>query len=240
MSEDTTNLEKAERWYGGFDIMQYILLLLLAIYISVWYLVIKGRWRNFYLSTFYALTCITAVAKITEIVIKTTKGVEDPKSVWSYMVLDRIAVMSKVIIELFQIAQMVELAIWVKVSAFKMRPEAAKRKIWWVRVCLAGTATFYFGVNLFDTFNLHYGITNNTVAQWRLIVNSTVLPVDYFSISIGLVISATYLLVNMHKYFEKKLRDDARRIKVIFLVLTVSYASRGVVYIMLTEDVITH
>jgi len=84
---DTTPLEKAERWYGGIDIVQYILLLLVAIYITVWYLILKGRWRNFYLSTFYALTCIIAVAKITTIVTY-KKGVEDAKDTWIFYVSD--------------------------------------------------------------------------------------------------------------------------------------------------------
>jgi len=71
--EEMTNLEKAERWYAGFDIAQYILLLLVAIYITVWYLIIKDRWKNFYVSTFWALTCITAVAKII-LIVNRTKG----------------------------------------------------------------------------------------------------------------------------------------------------------------------
>ena len=122
-----------------------------------------------------------------------------------------------------------------------MSPEAAKRRIWWVRVYLAGAVIFYFGITLFEAFNLHYIITNNYVALWRRIIKKTLLAAEYFSVSIGLVISAIYLLINMHMYFEKQLQDESRRIKVIFLVLTVSYVSRGVLYIMTnTTEVIEH
>jgi len=145
-----------------------------------------------------------------------------------------------VTIELFQIAQMVELAIWVKVSALKMRPEEAKRKIWWVRVCLAGTVTLYSGVNLFEASNLHYIVTNEEPSKWRVTMMDTITPANYFSVSIGLVISAIYLLINIHMYFEKQLKDEARRIKVIFLVLTVSYVSRVVVYILTSARLIEH
>ena len=99
-------------------------------------------------------------------------------------------------IELLQIAQMVELAIWVKVSAFKMSPEEAKRRIWWVRVCLAGTVTIYLGVNIFKASNLHFIFVNfdlylnGEVSEKRLIIAKTFTPANYFSIATGLVISA--------------------------------------------------
>jgi len=54
------------------------------------------------------------------------------------------------------------------------------------------------------------------------------------------VIASVYLLVNMHKHFEAQLKDEARRIRVIFLVLTVSYVSRAIVYILYNKGVIEH
>jgi len=44
----------------------------------------------------------------------------------------------------------------------------------------------------------------------------------------------------MHKHFAKELQDEARRIKVIFLVLTISYLSRGVCYPLANYEVIKH
>jgi len=85
MSEETTKIETAERWYGVIDIVQYSLLLALAIYITVWFLILKGRWRNFYISTFYALTCVTAIAKISQIIIE---GGYTDKDVWIYVISD--------------------------------------------------------------------------------------------------------------------------------------------------------
>jgi len=136
---------------------------------------------------------------------------------------------------------MVELSIHVKVSAFKMSPETAKRRILWIRVCLTGAVVFYFGWCLFDALNLHYLFKHHFEAEeWRFAMLYNDTPANYFSISIGLVISSIYLLVNLHKYFEKQLKDEATRIKVIFLVLTVSYISRGVVYILKAQKVIDH
>ena len=62
---------------------------------------------------------------------------------------------------------------------------------------------FYGGVNLFEAFNVHYVIKHDSVVKrWRAVANGSVIPTDYFSISIGLVTASIYLLVNMHKYFE--------------------------------------
>jgi len=109
----------------------------------------------------------------------------------------------------------------------------AIRKIWWVKVCLAGAIIFYGGVNFFEANNTYYYFKNEfKVKKWRTVVGEYIIPSDYFSISIGLVTASTYLLTNMHKYFEVQLKDEARRIRVIFLMLTVSYVSRAVVYLL--------
>jgi len=72
------------------------------------------------------------------------------------------------------------------------------------------------------------------------LVSEIIIPFDYFSVSLGLCIASIDLLVNMHKHFAKELQDEARRIKVIFLVLTVSYVSRAVIYILTLVGVIKH
>jgi len=84
-------------------------MLLLAIYMIILHLIIHGRWRNVYLATFYGLTCILCVAKITFL---TTffKGIEDAQDYWIFFVSDRINLSCKVFLELCQIAQMVKLA----------------------------------------------------------------------------------------------------------------------------------
>ena len=80
----------------------------------------------------------------------------------------------------------------------------------------------------------------DTVKRWRIIIDFTITPIDYISISTGLVTASTYLLVNVHKYFEVELKDEARRIRVIFLVLTVSYVSRAAVDILHSTTVIPY
>jgi len=81
-------------------------------------------------------------------------------------------------------------------------------------------------------------MTQEDIKKWCLLVTDIIIPFDYFSISLGLCIASIDLLVNMHKHFAKELQDEARRIKVIFLVLTVSYVSRAVVYILVHVGVI--
>jgi len=71
-------------------------------------------------------------------------------------------------------------------------------------------------------------------------VSDIIIPFDYFSVSIGLCIASIDLLINMHKHFAKELQDEARRIKIIFLVLTSSYVSRAVVNILVSVGVIKH
>jgi len=128
---------------------------------------------------------------------------------------------------------MVELAIQVKLSAFKMGQREAIRKIWWTKFWLAVAVVFYGALNLLEELDNYYIIFNySSSKEWQRRLGDSITPAVYFSISIGLVTASIYLLVNMHKYFEVQLKDEARRIRVIFLMLTVSYVSRAVVYLL--------
>jgi len=50
----------------------------------------------------------------------------------------------------------------------------------------------------------------------------------------GLTLSAAFLLFNMKKYFEKELEDEAKKIAIIFVVLTVTSISRAVASLLQT------
>ena len=94
---------------------------------------------------------------------------------------------------------------------------------------------FYTALNLFEAYNSSVMLKQVSEgldpAHWRKVVLATIIPFDYFSISIGLCIASINLLVKMNKHFSKKVKAEALRIKVIFLILTISYFSRGVLYI---------
>jgi len=98
---------KLGKWFECIDLALYAIVLAVAIYIIVVHLVLEDRWRNLYLSSFYSLACLTAVAKITELSITLDIG-NDPstempdgtyaKAIWTFNVADRIAFISKLLI----------------------------------------------------------------------------------------------------------------------------------------------
>jgi len=62
----------------------------MAVYITVWFLIIKGRWRNFCVSTFYTLTLTLGASKISSLIIEYNNGVE-AKDARIFYVSDEIA-----------------------------------------------------------------------------------------------------------------------------------------------------
>jgi len=58
-------------------------------------------------------------------------------------------------------------------------------------------------------------------------------PVVFFTLAIGLTIACTYLIVMMKKYLHKSFKSEVCRIQTIFLVFTVSYLTRAVIYYVL-------
>jgi len=134
---------------------------------------------------------------------------------------------------------MAELSIHVKVSAFKLSPTEAEKKLYGVKIWLSVAVIFFFALNMFDDFAL-YLYMQEDAKRWPGVVDATIVSFDYFSISLGLCIASIDLLITMHKHFAKELQDETRRIKVIFLVLTISYISRGVCYLLVIFKVIKH
>jgi len=93
---------------------------------------------------------------------------------------------------------------------------------------------------MFDDFAVYLDRTEGDEKRWPGVVDATIVSFDYFSISLGLCIASIDLLISMHKHFAKDLQDEARRIKVIFLILTISYLSRAVCYPLVICGVIEH
>jgi len=99
---------------------------------------------------------------------------------------------------------------------------------------------FYFALNVFEASNYLSGTLNDDLKAWQEKCTLIIIPFDYFSISIGLCIASIDLILNMHKYFAKELQEEARRIKVIYLILIIAYPSRGVIFLLLHYKVIEH
>ena len=102
------------------DVVFYSIVLLFAIYIIARFLVCEGKGNIVYVSSFYVFACITIVGRVANLM--NAYFLISPALAEAS---DRISVFSKVFLELFQIAQMVELSIQIKVSAFKLLPKEA-------------------------------------------------------------------------------------------------------------------
>jgi len=118
MNSEEGEVSKAAQAFLIIDIVFYLAMLVAAIYIIARFLVWQDKGKILYVTAFYVFACITLVARIVFFVTKSS---------WAYGISDRIAFTSKVLLELFQIAQMVELSIQVKVSAFNLNLNDAKK-----------------------------------------------------------------------------------------------------------------
>ena len=92
----------------------------------------------------------------------------------------------------------------------------------------------YLGVGYFEYENLLIGIELQSDAPtWRRRVDSFVLPSVFISISIGLTISVIYLLFQIHYHFDRSvLMDEKGRVRAIFLVFTLTYITRAIIYLL--------
>jgi len=141
-----TKIFKAVVGFTIIDLAFYLVLLLVALYITARFLVWHKKGKIIYVSAFYALTATIVVAKIAFLITTSTMVT---------YVSDRIALSSKLFLELFQIASMAELSIHIKVSAFKLTPEEAKKKLHWVKIWLSIAVFFYLALNLLEAFALY-------------------------------------------------------------------------------------
>jgi len=129
---------------------------------------------------------------------------------------------------------MVELAIHVKFSAEKMDLETAQtQKIFTkVMVCVSSLPLIPLGVFrgkiLLDLIFAPESLTDGKLYYYDIFP-----PTVFVLLSIGLTIACTCLMVRMNKYFPRNLKDEACRIKTIFLVFTVSYLTRATVFLVL-------
>jgi len=65
-------------------------------------------------------------------------------------------------------------------------------------------------------------------------------PTIFTVLSIGLTVACACLIVRMKKYFPRNLKDEGSRIKAIFLVFTISYLTRALVYFILERGLVSY
>jgi len=137
---------------------------------------------------------------------------------------------------------MIELGIQVKLSARKLTPDEAAKKISKVRNCLKVAAAFFSAVGIFDTINFLY-LDPEIVpdpAKWHDIVSITIFPCELFVTSISLASAYLYLSTNIEQHFAKELQGEGKKIKGIFVFFSLSYISRAVVNLLVSIKVIKH
>ena len=102
---------------------------------------------------------------------------------------------------------MVELGIQVKLSARKLTPDEAMKKISKVRSGLKLAAVFCSAVGIFHTINAIY--TDPVIvpdpATWHNVVYVTIFPCELVLTSVCLASAYIYLSVNIRQHFAKEL-----------------------------------
>ena len=77
-------------------------------------------------------------------------------------------------------------------------------------------------------------------AKWHNIVNFTIFPCELIVTSISLASAYYYLSANIEQHFAKELKGEGKKIKGIFVLFSLSYISRAVVYLLIPIKVIKH
>jgi len=137
---------------------------------------------------------------------------------------------------------MIELGIQVKLSARQLTPEEAMKKISKVRTGVKVAAAFFSAVGIFFTINALYldrAIVPDP-SHWHIVVDTTILTCELALISIFLASAYFYLSANISLHFAKELKEEGKKIKEIFVLFSLSYISRGVVYLLQNLKVIKH
>jgi len=148
----------------------------------------------------------------------------------------------KVLIGLIQVAIMLELAIQIKLSARVMTPREAVKKIKHVRVGFKLAAAFASALGIFDVYNnvRMDPVIFSEYKKWHDIVRNTVYPLQMVLVSISLATAYFYLSVNIQQHFARELQDEGKKIRAIFVLFSLSYISRGVVYLLGEFHIIKH
>jgi len=137
---------------------------------------------------------------------------------------------------------MVELGIQVKLSARQLTPDEAMKKISKVRTGMKVAAAFFSAVGIFHTINKVYADPEiaQDPANWHHVVDVTIFPCELLLISISLVSAYLYLSYNIEQHFAKELKNEGKKIKGIFVLISLAYISRGFVYLLMQFEVIEH
>jgi len=170
--DDRNILKKLLTWIASFELASFTLVLIFAGYIIVKYLVLQKKHEITYMTSFYSLTVALAISRVSFFIVFFSYSGEHFYQDYMSDVLLTIGPQFKLLIGLIQVAIMVELGIQVQLSARKLTPEEAVRKISKVRTALKLTVAFFSSMGVFMTNNLLH--TDTTIVpepkQWNIII----------------------------------------------------------------------
>jgi len=147
---------------------------------------------------------------------------------------DNIAISSKAALGIFQIGSMIDLAIHVKLSAEQLNLERATTQKNWTKslVCVVSLPLIPLRL-LRGKIRADLIFAQEKVTEGKRFFYNNFTPTIFSVLSIGLTVACICLMVRMNKYFPRSLKDEACRIKTIFLVFTFSYLTRATVFFVL-------
>jgi len=131
---------------------------------------------------------------------------------------------------------MCELAFLIKLSAGLIGLAESKRKIKIVKITCIVATVFFFGILIFEGFNTHLVVKRlreeEEYGHWRDYLWYTFGPFVLIFTSISLCVAYWFFSNSIHEHFAAQLQDEARRVKAVFILFSLSYISRTLIYLL--------
>lgn len=185
---------------GCTDIVLYVLMLLFATFMIVWFLVYKKKFKMMYVSAFYILTVIMSVAQIIYFGKNIFDSTTQPGENLNFAGLT--AFYSAILIQLFQMGQISELAVQVKLSANKIDTIKANLHLKIIRIILFVAVVVYLGLGIYAIINLLY---DKDDLRHSALAKEIIPPAVLLSVAIGLTLASWWKISSISKHFEKEL-----------------------------------
>jgi len=127
---------------------------------------------------------------------------------------------------------MAELAIKVKLSVGKMTIEKATTQIRCVKIMVFVLTLPLIPLGILGAvISIKRAYDDEELARWEKNYLHYSTAIMFFTLAIALSITCTGLIIAMNKYFNRGLKREVSRIKVVFIVLTTSYLTRAIIFV---------
>jgi len=220
------------------NVVLYSAISLLACFNVAKFLIIEGRGRIMLITVFYILSLLLFICKIDFCFGRFRKQLEmDYKG--SVVQSGYVAgTYISIIIGIFQITQMAELILQTNFSAQQITREKLKKRtklVYCSTFFLAAVYLVLLGMDIpveINFYNCYITGEESNLPDWIFIFFSVLVIGSYIALSIGLTVSVVILLKTVNKYFKEILEAEAKKIKMIYIVFTVTYVTRTITYLI--------